>query len=79
MYYTHLILLCNLHQLNSLVPVRNKNIYPHLVPVSILYSQPLFYFFNNLVISAKPFPAVGIFEGSKEVESEVARSGLYGG
>jgi len=77
MCYTYLIFLHDLHQLNNLVPARNKSIYPLLVPVWILYSLPLFHFFSNLVISPHTFSTVGIFEGSKEVENSGARSGLY--
>jgi hypothetical protein len=48
--------------------MRNKSVYPLLVPVSILYSQPLFRFFSKVVITPQPFSTVGILEGSKEVE-----------
>lgn len=38
------------------------------MPVWIVYSQPLFHFFSNVVITPKPFPTDGIFEGSREAE-----------
>ena len=53
---------------NTLAPVRKKSIYPFLVQVWILYTQPHL-FFKNLVIISKSFPTDGIFDGSKEVET----------
>jgi len=40
--------------------------YP-IVPVLILYSQPLLQFFSNLVITPKTLPRHDIFEASKEI------------
>jgi len=41
---------------------------PLLLPVWIMYLQPIVSFFSNLVITPKPFPTDRIFDGSKEVE-----------
>jgi hypothetical protein len=44
-----------------------------------LYSQPLVNFFNNLVITPKPFPTDRICDGTKEVEIRVRDLGCMVG
>ena len=41
---------------------------PLVCTLWMLYSQPLLHFVGKLVIHSKPFPANGIFEGSKGVQ-----------
>jgi hypothetical protein len=69
--------LCRLQQ--PCAPARNKGMYSPLVPIWILYFQPLVHFFNNLlVITVEPLPRDGISQGSREVMGLVS-SRLYGG
>ena len=53
---------------NSLVPPRNKSVYPVFALIWTLHSQPLLNFFNNLLITSKPLALNGIYKGSTEVE-----------
>lgn len=59
-FITHLIFLHISITFNSLAPARKKGNYLLLVA--------LLHFFDNFVITPKPFPMAGVFEGSKEVE-----------
>jgi len=47
------------------VPARSSSICSLILPVWIVYSQPVFHFFSNVVITLKPFTTDGIFEGSR--------------
>jgi hypothetical protein len=79
MYYTPRVSTYNLRRLQQpCTPARNKGMYFPLVPIWILYLQPLVYFFNYLlVITLEPLPRDGIFQGSREV-MRLAVSRLYG-
>ena len=54
--------------INSIATARNKSIFPLLVPVSILYSQPFLHFFTNLITTPNPSRTDDIFECPKEGE-----------
>jgi len=77
-YYTPRLSTYCLRQLQQpCAPARNKDMYSPLVPIWILYFQPLVHFFNNLLaITLEPLPRDGIFQGSREVMG-LARSRLY--